>query len=93
MDELRRQIQQLHEHLKWYENRDDNDKNNIEIGSSSNNNDDVNPFLHKPRHELDNNSSLSQYPKRRNKRPYQECDVRVEILEFEGNIYPDELIN
>jgi hypothetical protein len=47
---MRKQIQQLQEHFKQYENRDNDDENDTEIGSSSNNEDDVNAFHHIPNH-------------------------------------------
>jgi len=50
MNEMRKQIQQLQEHFKQYENRDNDDENDTKIGSSSNNEDDVNAFHHIPNH-------------------------------------------
>jgi hypothetical protein len=37
MDKIKRQIKQLQEHLKWYKNWDNDDKNDCESGSSNNN--------------------------------------------------------
>jgi hypothetical protein len=34
---IKRQIKQLQEHLKWYKNWDNDDKNDCESGSSNNN--------------------------------------------------------
>jgi len=58
---------------------DDGDENDTKICSSRNNRDDVIPFHHRPHHESDSDGFSSQHQRRRNKRPYKESDVRVDI--------------
>ena len=64
-DEMRRQIQQLHECIEQYVNRDDDDddENNTKIGSTSNNKEDVNPFHCRPHRD----SSSSQHQRKKKK--------------------------
>lgn len=52
IDKMRSRIQQLQELLNRYDNWDDDDENDIRIGSSTNNNKGANPFHHKLNHDF-----------------------------------------
>ena len=63
IDEMRRQLKQLQEHLDQFENRDHKSEF-------------VNPFLHRQHNDF-SDSSTSRHQRRSNRMPYQESDLKV----------------
>ncbi|XP_062155188.1 uncharacterized protein LOC133863244 [Alnus glutinosa] len=93
MEALRRQVQQLQQCLERYEasvHGASHPGSDVEV--SSNDGVEVNPFHHARCHT----SSDSTPPHPRNLRNHvfrRDCDVKVDIPEFEGRMQPDEFID
>jgi hypothetical protein len=93
MEALRRQVQQLQQRLERYEASEHGASHHgSDVEVSSNDGDEVNPFHHARSHT----SSDSTPPHPRNLRNHvfrRDCDVKVDIAEFEGRMQPDEFID
>ena len=90
MDDFRRQMQELQQRLDSYENHVADVENDSENGSSSGNEDDVNPFHRIP--ECDSSDGSSSHYQRRRSR-HRDSDVKVDIPEFEGKMQLDDFID
>jgi len=93
MEALRRQVQQLQQCLERYEASERGASHHgSDVEVSSNDGDEVNPFHHARSHT----SSDSTPPHPRNLRNHvfrRDCDIKVDIPEFEGRMQPDEFID
>ena len=93
IEELRRQVQQLQEHLARFDTREQEDSQHDLEGEESTEEDDVNPF-HRRRNNLSSEDERPRRP-RRNEDYYQQQrgpDVKVDIPEFGGKMHTEEFI-